>query len=118
MRCILGKLGRKRYDILSNRQYVDGVLKLVYPTIRSAMALGVDVSRLELKQWLLFQSNGEASAKDNNNIRLLEPHRARILVFSYDRQPETMVKELSILTTHAHKHSCYYSYVARGEVVW
>ena len=92
----LGKLRRKCYDILPNRRYVDGVLKLVYSTIRSAMALGVDVSKLELKQWLLFQSDGEASAKGNNNIRLLEPHRARILVFSYDRQPETMEIKLTV----------------------
>ena len=78
------------YDILPNRRYVDGVLKLIWSTLRSARALGVDIRGLELRQWLLFQSDGEPQARGNLNIRLLEPGLGRVLTFWYDGSPETV----------------------------
>ena len=76
------------YDVLPNRRYVDGVLKLVYSTLRSVQALGIDIRQIELKQWLLFQSDGEPQARGNLDIRLVEPYRVRILTFDYNKASE------------------------------
>ncbi len=74
----------KCYDILPNRRYVDGVLKLIYSTLQSARALGVDIKNIELKQWLLFQSDGERGyARGNMNIRLLDTNTVRVLAIGY-----------------------------------
>ncbi len=78
------------YDVLPNRRYVDGVLKLVWSTLRSAKALGVDVRDLELKEWLLFQSDGEPHARGNLNIRLVDLGRTRVLTFWYDKSSDTV----------------------------
>ncbi len=81
------KIMRSRcYDVLPNRRYVDGILKLIYSTLKSAKALGVDIGKIELRQWLLFQSDGEREhAKGNLNIRLLDAHHVRVLTIGYDR---------------------------------
>jgi len=84
------------YDVLPNRRYVDGVLKLMYSTLRSAQALGIDIKQIELKQWLLFQSDGEPQAKGNLNIRLLELWRARVLTFGYDHSSEHVEFEVTV----------------------
>jgi len=75
---------------LPNRRYVDGMLKLVWSTLQSARRLRVDITRLELRDWLLFQSDGERQAKGNLNIRLVEPGLARILAFWYDGSQDTL----------------------------
>ena len=80
----LQNLREKCYDILSNRRYVDGILKLIYATIRSAQALGVNIQDIELKHWLLFQSEGEPSAKGNNNIKIILPNKIEVLTFDYN----------------------------------
>ncbi len=55
--------------------------------MKSAKALGVDIDKIELKQWLLFQSDGERSyARGNLNIRLTDLHRIRVLTLSYDKE--------------------------------
>lgn len=84
------------YDILPNRRYVDGVLKLMYSTLRSTQALKIDINQIELKQWLLFQSNGEPQARGNLNIRLVEPWRARVLTFGYNRSSEYVEFEVVV----------------------
>lgn len=87
----------KCYDILPNRRYVDGILKLVHSTLKSAKTLRVDIEKLELKQWLLFQSDGERGyARGNLNIRLLDTYHVRILAIGYDRK--TRYVELEINT--------------------
>lgn len=60
------------YSLLPNKRCVDGVATLVYSTLQSARKLGVDVSKLELKPWLLFQSEGEPWARGNLNIQFTD----------------------------------------------
>ncbi len=84
------------YDLLPNRRYVDGVLKLVHSTIKSARALGVDVNKLELKLWLLFQSDGEPQARGNLNIKLVEPGKAKVLTIGYDGTLTTVYLDLVV----------------------
>lgn len=87
----------KCYDILPNRRYVDGVLKLIYSTLKSAKALGVDIRKVELKQWLLFQSDGERGyARGNMNIRLIDIHHVRVLTLNYDRKTGYVELELTV----------------------
>ncbi|MFA4798593.1 hypothetical protein [Pyrococcus kukulkanii] len=74
----------KAKDILPNRRYVDGMAKLIYSTLQSARRLGVDVQRLELSDWLLFQSEGERDKKGNLNIRL-HKDKVEILTFDYSK---------------------------------
>ncbi|MEM4951978.1 MAG: hypothetical protein QXV81_06935, partial [Ignisphaera sp.] len=69
------------YSLLPNRRYVDGVATLVYSSLQSARKLGVDVSRVELKPWLLFQSEGEPWARGNLNIQFTDCKTVRVLVF-------------------------------------
>jgi len=85
------------YDVLPNRRYVDGILKLVYSTLRSAKALGVNIKEVELKQWLLFQSDGERGyARGNMNIRFVEPHRLRVLTIDYGKQTHYVELEVTV----------------------
>ncbi|MCD6301331.1 MAG: hypothetical protein J7L82_04595 [Staphylothermus sp.] len=87
----------KCYDILPNRRYVDGMLKLIYSTLKSARALGVDMEKMELKQWLLFQSDGERGyARGNMNIRLTDIHHVRVLTLDYGERTRYVVLELAI----------------------
>lgn len=71
------------YSILPNRRYVDGV-----STLQSARKLGVDVARLELREWLLFQSEREHWARGNLNIQLADHETVRVLVFKYSGESE------------------------------
>ncbi len=48
------------YDIIPNRRYIDGISTLIHASLQSAKALKVDVFKLELKPWLLFQSEAES----------------------------------------------------------
>ncbi|NPA70898.1 MAG: transposase [Crenarchaeota archaeon] len=87
----------KCYDILPNRRYVDGMLKLIYSTLKSARALRVDIEKVELKQWLLFQSDGERGyARGNMNIRLINTHHVRVLTLDYDRKTRYVELKLAI----------------------
>lgn len=93
----LKTLRSKCYDILPNRRYVDGMLKLVYSTLRSARVLGVDIKGVELKQWLLFQSDGERGyARGNMNIRLVDAYHVRVLTVEYNKRTRHVELELSI----------------------
>jgi len=90
------KISRKLcYDIIPNRRYVDGVSTLIYASLQSAKALkvDVDVARLELKQWLLFQSEAEPWAKGNLNIHFTDYDRVSVLVFSRDKSSKKMTIE-------------------------
>ncbi len=88
---------RKCYSILPNRRYVDGMLKLIHSIIKSAKALGVDIESIELKQWLLFQSDGERGyARGNMNIKLIDTHHARVLTLDYTGK--TRYEELKLTT--------------------
>ncbi len=49
----------KCYNIPPNRRYVDGILKLIYSTLKFAKALRVDIGKIELRQRLLFQNDEE-----------------------------------------------------------
>ena len=76
------KIGRKMcYDIAPNRRYIDGVSTLIHASLQSAKALKVDVSKIELKPWLLFQSEAEPWAKGNLNIQFTDYDTMRVLVF-------------------------------------
>ena len=80
------RLGRKLcYDIIPNRRYVDGISTIIHASLQSAKALGVDVSKLELKPWLLFQSEAEPHAKGNLNIQFIDYNTVRVLVFEKDK---------------------------------
>ena len=80
------KLGRKLcYDIIPNRRYVDGITTIVQASLQSAKALGADITKLELKPWLLFQSEAEPWAKGNLNIQFTSYNTVRVLVFEKDK---------------------------------
>ena len=89
------KYARKRcHDILSNRRYIDGIATLIHSTLKSARKLGVDVKNIELKQWLLFQSEAEKEKKGNLNIRLSSIDKVEILVFSRSKEPKKIAVKL------------------------
>ena len=91
------KYARKRcYGILPNRRYVDGVATLMHSTLKSARKLGINIESIELKQWLLFQSEAEKEKKGNLNIRLISANKAEILVFNHRRETEKIVVRLRI----------------------
>jgi len=93
----LKMLRGKCYNILPNRRYVDGVLKLIHSTLKSAKALKVSIEDIELKQWLLFQSDGERGyARGNMNIRFIDTCHVRVLTLNYDRR--TRYVELEVTT--------------------
>lgn len=80
------KIGRKLcYDIVPNRRYIDGVSTLMHASLQSAKTLKVDVTKLELKPWLLFQSEAEPWAKGNLNIQFTDNNNIRISVFDKDK---------------------------------
>ena len=85
------------YDILPNRRYVDGILKLIHSTLKSAKALKVNIKSIELKQWLIFQSDGERGyARGNMNIRFIDIHHVRVLTLDYSRKTRYVELELAI----------------------
>jgi len=89
------KYARKRcYDILPNRRYIDGVATLIHSTLKSARKLGVNIKSIELKQWLLFQSEAEKEKKGNLNMRLESIDKAKILVFNHKKEPKKITIEL------------------------
>ena len=88
------EIGRKLcYDIVPNRRYIDGISTLIHASLQSAKALKVDVSRLELRQWLLFQSEAEPWAKGNLNIRFVDYSRVGVLVFDRDKSSKKIIVE-------------------------
>ncbi len=82
------------YDVLPNRRYIDGIAALIYSTLRSARKLGVNIKNIELKQWLLFQSEAEKDKKGNLNIRLTSIDKAEILVFNHKKEPKKITINL------------------------
>ena len=89
------KHARKRcYDILPNRRYVDGIATLIHSTLKSARKLGVNIKNIELKHWLMFQSEAEKEKKGNLNIRLASIDKAEVLVFDHRKEPKKIVVEL------------------------
>jgi len=89
------KYARKRcYDILPNRRYIDGIAVLIHSTLRSARKLRVNLKDVELKHWLLFQSEAEKEKKGNLNIRLLSLDKAEILALNYENTPKRTTIEL------------------------
>ena len=92
---------RRCYDLLPNRRYIDGIATLVHSTLRSARRLGIDVKGLELKQWLLFQSEAEKEKKGNLNIRLLSLERAEVLVLGGDKASKRIIVELRTPKSYA-----------------
>ncbi len=88
------KLGRKLcYDILPNRRYVDGISTLIHASLQSAKALKVDISKLELRPWLLFQSEAEPWAKGNLNIQFTSYDTVKVLVFDKDKSSTKITLE-------------------------
>jgi len=63
---------------------VDGISTLIHASLQSAKALGIDITTLELKPWLLFQSEAEPWAKGNLNIQFIDYNRVKVLVFDRD----------------------------------
>jgi len=89
------KYARRRcYDILPNRRYIDGIATLIHLTLKSVRKLGVNIEDIELKQWLLFQSEADKEKKGNLNIRLLSPNKAEILALDYENVPKRITVEL------------------------
>ncbi len=89
------KYARKRcYDILPNRRYIDGVATLIHSTLKSTRKLGVNIKNIELKQWLLFQSEAEKEKKGNLNIRLTSIDKAEILVINHKKEPRKILVDL------------------------
>ncbi len=98
----LKKFRQYCYDILPNRRYVDGILKLIWSTLQSAKQLGVNIRDLELSSWLLFQSDGEKGyAKGNINIRLTTLNKVRILTFNYNHEKQYI--ELNVTTPKGYR---------------
>ncbi len=88
------KIGRRLcYDIIPNRRYVDGVSTLIHASLQSAKALKVDITKLELKPWLLFQSEAEPWAKGNLNIQFTDYDKVKILVFDKDKSSRKITAE-------------------------
>ena len=92
---------RKCYDILPNRRYIDGIATLIHSTLKSARKLGVEIKDMELKQWLLFQSEAEREKRGNLNIRLASVDRAEILVFNHEKESGRIV--VSLRTPKGHR---------------
>ena len=61
---------------------------LIHSTLKSARKLGVNVKDIELKEWLLFQSEAEKEKKGNLNIRLISPDKAEILTLDHEKTPK------------------------------
>lgn len=79
------KMGRSLcYGVLPNRRYVDGVSTIIHASLQSAKALKIDVTKLELKPWLLFQSEAEPRAKGNLNMQFADYSTVKVLVFDKD----------------------------------
>ena len=80
------KMGRKLcYYILPNRRYIDGISTIIHASLQSAKALNIDVTKLELKPWLLFQSEAEPWARGNLNIQFTDYNTVKVLVFDKDK---------------------------------
>jgi len=73
------------YEILPNRRYVDGIAVLIHSTLKSVKALGINIQDVELKHWLLFQSEAERGkyVYGNKNIKLLKDFKVEVLTFDY-----------------------------------
>ena len=88
------KFGRKLcYGIIPNRRYVDGISTLLHASLQSAKALKVNITKLELKPWLLFQSEAEPWAKGNLNIQFINNDKVRVLVFDKDKSSRKITIE-------------------------
>ena len=90
-------LRSKCYDILPNHRYIDEILELIHSTLKSAKALKTNIKDIELKQWLLFQSDGERGyARGNMNIRLIDTHHVRVLTLDYDKRTRYVKLDLNV----------------------
>jgi len=88
------KVGRRLcYDIIPNRRYVDGISTLIHASLQSAKALKVDITKLEPKHWLLFQSEAEPWAKGNLNIQFVDYDKVKVLVFDRDKSSRRIIIE-------------------------
>ncbi len=86
------KLSRKLcYNIIPNRRYVDGISTVIHASLQSAKALGVDITKLELKPWLLFQSEAEPWARGNLNIQFISYDIVKVLVFDKDKSSRKII---------------------------
>ena len=81
------------YDVLPNRRYVDGISTLIHASLQSAKALKVNVAELELRRWLLFQSEAEPRAKGNLNIHFTNRDEVSVLVFDRDKSSRRITIE-------------------------
>ena len=72
------------YSIIGNKRYADGSVLIVYEIIKSAKALGVNLSDIKLRDWWLLQSRGSPRPEDrgNRNIRLVGNDKAKIVLFN------------------------------------
>jgi len=113
------KIGRKLcYDIIPNRRYVDGISTLIHASLQSAKALGIDITTLELKPWLLFQSEAEPWAKGNLNIQFIDYNSVKVLVFDRNKSskkitiksviPKGYVRLVRALVDKAHRKELGY----------
>ncbi len=113
------KIGKELcYDIIPNRRYVYGISILIHASLQSAKALRVDITKLELKPWLLFQSEAEPLAKGNLNIQFTDHDRVKVLVFDKDGAskkitikpviPKSYAKLIKTLVDRAHRKEIGY----------
>ncbi|RLG78689.1 MAG: hypothetical protein DRO40_13650 [Thermoprotei archaeon] len=72
---------------------MDGISTLIHASLQSAKALGIDITTLELKPWLLFQSEAEPWAKGNLNIQFIDYNRVKVLVFDRDKSSKKITIE-------------------------
>jgi len=89
------KYARRRcYDILPNRRYIDGIASLMQSSLKSARKLRQDIGKIELKPWLLFQSEAEKVKRGNLNVRLISIDKVEILVFNHKKEPRKITIKL------------------------
>jgi len=80
---------RELQGILPNRRYVDGAVTLLYAVYESAQMLGVPLSEVEFRNWLLFQqSEREYPCR---NITFQEDYTFKVTVLDYGGESHRII---------------------------
>jgi hypothetical protein len=81
------ELYRGAYSVIGNKRYADAAVLLVKEIIKSAKALGIDISKIKLRDWWMLQSRGSPRPEDrgNRNIRLVSRNKALVMLFNGSR---------------------------------
>jgi len=90
---------RVAYDVIPNRRYADSVVVLVMGIYESCRQVGVDLNKVELGGWLMFQQSEKEYPP--RNITLKGVDEAWVTVFGYDGESRRI--KLRISTSGAFK---------------